>query len=112
MKDKGIGVGKTREDHADTMNQLYAAYTSGREARELATILGETALSDADKAFAAFAEEFDKHYVNQGYHNNRSITDTLDIGWDLLKIIPRGELKRIREEFLDKYLPQEGKGAE
>ena len=112
LKDKGIGVGKTREDHADTMNQLYAAYTSGIEARELATILGESALSDADKAFAKFAEEFDRQYVNQGYHNNRSITDTLGLGWDLLKIIPRSELKRIRDEFLDKYLPLEDKGAE
>lgn len=112
LKDKGIGVGKTREDHADTMNQLYAAYTSGREARELATILGESALSDADKAFAKFAEEFDKEYVNQGYQNNRGIIDTLNLGWELLKIIPKSELKRIRDEFLDKYLPKEGKGAE
>ena len=112
LKDKGIGASKTREDHADTMNQLYAAYTSGREARELATILGESALSDADKAFAKFAEEFDKEYVNQGYQNNRGIMDTLNIGWELLKIIPRSELKRIRDEFLDKYLPKEGKGAE
>ena len=93
LKDKGIGVGKTREDHADTMNQLYAAYTSGIEARELATILGETALSDADKAFAEFAEAFDREYVNQGYENNRSIKDTLDLGWELLKIVPRSELK-------------------
>jgi len=112
LKDKGIGRGKTREDHADTMNQLYAAYTSGREARELATILGESALSDADRAFAKFAEEFDKRYVNQGYQTNRSIIDTLDLGWDLLRIIPRSELKRIRDEYLDKYLPQENKGAE
>lgn len=112
LKDKGIGASKTREDHADTMNQLYAAYTSGREARELATILGESALSDADKAFAKFAEEFDKEYVNQGYQNNRGIMDTLNLGWELLQIIPRSELKRIRDEFLDKYLPKEGKGAE
>jgi V/A-type H+-transporting ATPase subunit B len=112
LKDKGIGVGKTREDHADTMNQLYAAYTSGIEARELATILGETALSDADKAFAEFAEAFDREYVNQGYENNRSIKDTLDLGWELLKIVPRSELKRIREEYLDKYLPVDDEGAE
>lgn len=112
LKDKGIGKGKTREDHADTMNQIYAAYTSGIEARELATILGESALSDSDKAFAKFAEAFDNQYVNQGYDNNRSIEDTLDLGWDLMKIIPRGELKRIRTEFLDKYLPQEEKGDE
>lgn len=112
LKDKGIGKGKTREDHADTMNQIYAAYTSGREARELSTILGESALSEADKAFAKFAEAFDKEYVNQGYHNNRRIIDTLDLGWELLKIIPRSELKRIRDEYLDKYLPLDDKGAE
>jgi len=112
LKDKGIGKGKTREDHADTMNQIYAAYTSGIEARELATILGESALSDADKAFAKFAEAFDEKYVNQGYHNNRTIEETLDLGWELLKLIPRSELKRIREEYLDKYLPVEEKGDE
>ncbi len=112
LKDKGIGDKKTREDHADTMNQIYAAYTSGIEARELATILGESALSDADKAFAKFAEAFDNQYVNQGYDNNRSINDTLELGWELLKIIPRGELKRIRQEYLDKYLPLEEKGVE
>ncbi|WP_409228031.1 V-type ATP synthase subunit B [Gudongella sp. SC589] len=112
LKDKGIGDNKTREDHADTMNQIYAAYTSGIEARELATILGESALSDADKAFAKFAEAFDNQYVNQGYENNRSIEDTLDLGWELLKIIPRGELKRIRQEYLDKYLPLEDEGDE
>ena len=112
LKDKGIGVGKTREDHADTMNQLYAAYTSGIEARELATIIGETALSDADKAFEEFAEAFDREYVNKGYENNRSIKDTLDLGWELLKIVPRSELKRIREEYLDKYLPVDDEGAE
>ena len=104
LKDKGIGKGKTREDHADTMNQIYAGYASGREARELAVILGDSALSDADKAFAKFAENFDKEYVNQGYETNRSIEETLDLGWKLLKVIPRTELKRIRVEYLDKYL--------
>ncbi|MBC8586998.1 V-type ATP synthase subunit B [Paratissierella segnis] len=112
LKDKGIGEGKTREDHADTMNQIYAAYTAGREARELATILGESALSDADKAFAKFAEEFDKRYVNQGYYTNRDIIETLDLGWELLQIIPRTELKRISEEFLEKYLDKGDKGVE
>ena len=104
LKDKGIGKGKTREDHADTMNQIYAGYASGREARELAVILGDSALSDADKAFAKFAENFDKEYVNQGYETSRSIQETLDLGWKLLKVIPRAELKRIRTEYLDKYL--------
>lgn len=109
LKDKGIGEEKTREDHADTMNQLYAAYTSGIQARELATILGETALSDVDRAFAQFAKSFDEQYVNQGYTNNRTIIETLDLGWKLLKIIPRGELKRIRFEFLEKYLARDKK---
>lgn len=104
LKDKGIGKGKTREDHADTMNQIYAGYASGREARELAVILGDTALSEADKAFAKFAERFDNEYVNQGYYTNRNIEDTLDLGWKLLRDIPRSELKRIRDEYLDKYL--------
>ncbi|HHV72752.1 MAG TPA: V-type ATP synthase subunit B [Clostridia bacterium] len=112
LKDKGIGEGKTREDHADTMNQLFAAYASGKEARELAVILGESALSDVDKAFAKFAEEFESKYVNQGYNNNREITDTLDLGWELLKLLPRTELKRIRDEYLDKYLPKEAEGVE
>lgn len=115
LKDKGIGEGKTREDHADTMNQLYAAYTAGREAKELAVILGEAALSDSDKAFAKFAEEFDKQYVNQGYYTERTIEDTLNLGWDLLRIIPRTELKRIRDAYIDKYLGCEAfneKGAE
>ncbi|QQK07427.1 V-type ATP synthase subunit B [Miniphocaeibacter halophilus] len=106
LKDKGIGKGKTREDHADTMNQIYAGYASGREARDLAVILGESALSEADKAFSKFAEEFEKEYVNQGYYNNRSIEETLNLGWKLLRIIPRSELKRIRDEYLDKYLDE------
>ena len=112
LKDKGIGDGKTREDHADTMNQIFAAYTVGREARELATILGDSALSDADKAFSKFAEAFDQKYVNQGFYNNRNIEETLDLGWELLKIVPRSELKRIDDKYIDKYLPQDDKGAE
>ncbi|HHT21307.1 MAG TPA: V-type ATP synthase subunit B [Tissierellia bacterium] len=107
LKDKGIGKGKTREDHADTMNQIYAAYTSGIQARELAVILGDSALSEADLAFAKFAEAFDEQYVDQGFTTARSIEETLNLGWELLKIIPRGELKRIRGEYLDKYLDAE-----
>lgn len=109
LKDKGIGEGKTREDHADTMNQIYASYTAGIQARELATILGETALSEADKAFSKFAEAFDEKYVNQGFSTNRTIEETLDLGWKLLEIIPRHELKRIRFEFLEKYLARDKK---
>jgi len=112
LKDKGIGRDKTREDHADTMNQLFAAYATGKEAKELAVILGESALSESDKAFADFAEAFEKKYVNQGYETNREIKDTLDLGWELLKILPRNELKRIRDEFIDKYIPKETEGVE
>ncbi len=112
LKDKGIGKGKTREDHADTMNQIYAGYTAGREARELAVILGDSALSEADRAFAKFAEAFDKEYVDQGYYNNRGIEETLDLGWKLLRMIPRTELKRIRDEYIDKYMGEQAEGVE
>ncbi len=105
LKDKGIGRGKTREDHADTMNQLFAAYAHGKESKELSAILGEAALSDTDKLYAKFAEEFEKYYINQGFDTDRTIEETLDLGWKLLKILPRGELKRIRQEFIEKYLP-------
>ena len=103
LKDKGIGKGKTREDHADTMNQLFSAYARGKDAKELAVILGESALSEMDKLYAKFAVEFEKRYVSQGYETDRSIEETLDIGWELLGILPRSELKRIRTEYLDKY---------
>ena len=109
LKDKGIGEGKTREDHAPTMNQLFAAYSRGKEAKELAVILGDAALSDTDKMFAHFADEFEKQYVSQGFNQNRSIEETLNLGWELLKLIPRNELKRIRDEMVDKYLPEEEK---
>ena len=103
LKDKGIGRGKTREDHADTMNQLFAAYSRGKEAKELAVILGDAALSEVDKLYAKFADEFETKYVSQGYYENRSVEETLDIGWELLRILPRSELRRIRDAYLDKY---------
>ena len=103
LKDKGIGRGKTREDHSDTMNQLFSAYARGKEAKELMVILGEAALTDIDKLYAKFADAFEKEYVYQGYEENRSIEETLDIGWKLLRILPRSELKRIRDEYLDRY---------
>ncbi|MGM8184230.1 V-type ATP synthase subunit B [Enterococcus italicus] len=106
LKDKGTGPGKTREDHAATMNQLFAAYAQGKQAKELAVVLGESALSDVDKIYAKFAERFEKEYVNQGFHTNRSITETLDLGWELLSMLPRTELKRIKDDMLDKYLPE------
>lgn len=106
LKDKGIGNGKTREDHAGTMNQLFAAYASGKEAKELMSILGEAALSATDLLYAKFADEFEKRYVNQGPEENRSIEETLDLGWELLSILPETELKRIKQEHIDKYLPK------
>lgn len=106
LKDKGIGKGKTREDHADTMNQLFASYARGKEAKELAVILGEGALSDTDKLYAKFADEFEKKYVAQGDNEDRSIEQTLTIGWELLSILPKVELKRIKDEYIDKYLPK------
>ncbi len=107
LKDKGIGAGKTREDHSGTMNQLFAAYARGKEAKELMTILGEAALSDIDKLYAKFSEEFEKQYVSQGYDENRSIEETLDLGWKLLSILPKSELKRIKPELIEKYLPED-----
>lgn len=103
LKDKGIGNGKTRADHADTMNQLFAAYAQGKEAKELSSILGDAALSEVDKKYAMFAEEFEKRYVSQGFTVNRTIEETLDLGWELLRLLPRSELKRIKDKFLDEY---------
>ncbi len=106
LKDKGIGEGKTREDHSDVFNQLFAAYARGKEAQELAVILGEAALSEMDKLYYKFADIFEERYVGQGEYEDRSIFQTLDLGWELLSMFPRSELKRIRDEYLDKYLPR------
>ena len=106
LKDKGVGPGKTREDHANTMNQLFAAYATGKENKELMSILGEAALSPTDLLYAKFADEFERRYVSQGTDENRSVFETLDLGWDLLSILPKGELKRIKTEYIDKYLPK------
>lgn len=103
LKDKGIGKGKTRKDHADTMNQLFSAYARGKEAKELSAILGEAALTEVDRKFALFAEEFENQYVSQGFQKNRSIEETLNLGWSLLKLLPRNELKRIRDEYLEEF---------
>ena len=110
LKDKGVGVGKTREDHANTMNQLFAAYARGKDAKELMTILGEAALTETDKLYAKFADAFEKRYVSQGYETNRTIEETLDLGWELLSILPVGELKRIKPEYIEKYLPKKQEG--
>jgi V/A-type H+-transporting ATPase subunit B len=112
LKDKGIGRGKTREDHSDVFNQLFAAYARGKEAQELAVILGEAALSEMDRVYYQFADDFEARYVGQGEYENRSIEGTLDLGWELLSVFPTGELKRIRQEWIDKYLPKFKQGAE
>ncbi len=103
LKDKGIGKGKTRADHSDTMNQLFSAYARGKDAKELMVVLGEAALTPTDLIYAKFADEFEKRYVSQGFENNRSIEETLSIGWELLRLLPRSELRRIREEYLTQY---------
>ena len=103
LKDKGIGKGKTRADHSDTMNQLFSAYARGKDAKELMVVLGEAALTPIDLIYAKFSDEFEKRYVSQGFDNNRSIEETLSIGWELLKMLPRSELRRIREEYLAEY---------
>lgn len=105
LKDKGIGAGKTREDHADLMNQLYAAYARGKNAKELAVVLGESALSEVDLKFVEFSDAFEDRFVRQGEDENRTIEESMRIGWDLLTIIPRGELKRVRDAYVEKYLP-------
>jgi len=107
LKDKGIGKDKTREDHADTMNQLFSAYSRGKDAKELMAILGESALSEIDLLYAKFADEFEKEYVSQGFKTDRTIEGTLETGWNLLAKLPRAELKRIRDSYLDQYLPKE-----
>ena len=109
LKDKGIGVGKTREDHAGTMNQLFAAYARGKEVRELMVVLGEAALTPVDRLYAKFADAFEAEYVNQGFFEDRSVEETLDIGWRLLSLLPRTELRRIKPALIDKYLPRDDK---
>ena len=106
LKDKGIGEGKTREDHADLYNQLYAAYARGKEAQELATILGEAALSAEDQKYMSFADQFEGRYISQGYYENRTIEQTLDLGWELLSMFADAELKRIDVDLIKKYMPR------
>ena len=104
LKDKGIGENKTREDHSGVLNQLFSAYAQGKEARELSVILGESALSDTDKKYLKFAKKFENKFVRQDKSENRTIQETLDLGWELLSILPKTELKRIKEEYINKYL--------
>jgi V/A-type H+-transporting ATPase subunit B len=109
LKEKGIGEGKTREDHAPMTSQLFGAYARGKEAKELAIVLGEAALSDTDKIYARFADQFETKFINQGFYEDRSIDETLDIGWELLSILPSLELKRIKDELINKYLTNKHK---
>ncbi|HRK34199.1 MAG TPA: V-type ATP synthase subunit B [Candidatus Hydrogenedentes bacterium] len=110
LKDKGIGDGKTREDHGDVMNQLYAAYARGKNAKELAVVLGESALSEADLLYVKFADAFDDRFVTQGENENRTVEESLRIGWELLAMLPRNELKRVRDKWIEKYHPHKGQG--
>jgi V/A-type H+-transporting ATPase subunit B len=107
LRDKGIGEGRTREDHAELANQLFSSYARSKEVEELAVVLGEAALSEVDKAFMAFGDVFEKRFVQQALDENRTIEDTLDLGWELLRMIPRTEIKRIRDEYVEKYMPGE-----
>lgn len=109
LKDKGIGKGKTREDHADLFNQLIACYARGKEAAELAVILGEAALSDIDKIYLKFSQEYEERYISQGEYEDRTIEQTLDLGWELLRMVPRNQMKRVRDEYLAKYYDKKAK---
>jgi V/A-type H+-transporting ATPase subunit B len=106
LKDKGIGSGKTREDHAGLLNELFAAYARGRDAKELAVVLGESALTETDRTFVKFSDEFEHRFVRQGPNEDRSIEQTLTIGWELLSMLPLPELKRVTPAMIEKYMPQ------
>jgi len=112
LRDKGIGEGKTREDHPDVANQLFAAYARGREAEELATILGEASLTDLDRLYMKFAEECEEKFVQQGEYEDRSTEDTLSRGWDLLRMLPREELKRIQDIHLEHFYNGQSSSSE
>lgn len=106
LKDKGIGKGKTREDHSGLLNELFAAYARGRDAKELAVVLGESALTETDRTFVKFSDEFERRFVRQGRDEDRSIEQTLSIGWELLSMLPLQELKRVSPAMIEKYMPK------
>lgn len=106
MKD-GIGEGFTRKDHSDVSNQLFAAYAKVQDARSLASVIGEDELSDVDKQYMSFGTLFEEYFLNQGFDDNRSIEETLDLGWDLLSVLPRAELDRVDNEVLEEYYDHE-----
>ena len=109
LMDRGIGKDRTREDHSGISNQLYAAYAEGNDLRDLVAIVGEDALSERDQKFLHFADEFEKRFVAQNKHENRTIEQTLTIGWELLSILPKAELKKIDEKYINKYHPEKTK---
>jgi V/A-type H+-transporting ATPase subunit B len=109
---EGIGPGKTREDHGDVSNQLYASYSRGQELRSLAIIVGEESLSETDRKYLRFADAFERRFLSQGFYENRSIEETLDVGWEVLSIIPESELTNIKDAYIEKYHPKrKAKGA-
>lgn len=103
LKDKGIGANKTREDHADTMNQLFAAYASGKEAQELASILGDNSLTELDRKYVNFTQNFEQLFLNQGMYHKRTIQQSLDISWRMLSLLPKEALKRVKEAYIEQY---------
>ena len=109
LMDRGIGEGRTREDHAGVSNQLYAAYAEGVDLRDLVAIVGEDALSERDRKFLKFADEFEQKFIKQGSNEDRSIVKTLTIGWELFLELPIAELKKIDEKYIKKYLSKDKK---
>jgi V/A-type H+-transporting ATPase subunit B len=100
---QGIGKGRTREDHRGVADQLYAAYANGKDLRSLSAIVGEEALGANDRMYLKFADEFEKRYVNQGIYEDRAIEDTLGISYDLMSMLPEGDMKRLKTDFIKKY---------
>jgi V/A-type H+-transporting ATPase subunit B len=106
LMNKGIGPGKTREDHSGVSNQLYSSYARGKELEELVAVIGEAALSDLDKKYLEFSNQFEQRFLQQGKDEHRTIEKTLEIAWDLMSMLPEGELKRVKEDHITKYLPK------
>ncbi|EFW93636.1 V-type ATP synthase subunit B [Haladaptatus paucihalophilus DX253] len=107
LMDDGIGEGLTRADHSGVSDQMYAAYAQGEDLRDLVNIVGREALSERDNQYLDFADQFETEFLDQGFDTNRSIEETLTIGWDLLSMLPKEELNRIDEEFIEEYYPEE-----
>ncbi len=102
----GIGEGRTRDDHSGVSDQLYSAYAEGRKLRDLVAVVGEEALTERDQSFLAFADDFEQQFITQAKDEDRTIVETLDLGWKLLTVLPKNELKRVKDEFVAKYYPE------